>query len=232
MNSRSILIGCIAFAAGALALGFAWQTRWGFAVLAVLLGVAWALPELLASSKRLGLLGAGWLAGVWFGSFVLLAVGWIFAGGGWQLGLIAISAGLAAWDLGAFRRRVFGDEAEQRTLLRAYHPAGRVGAPANGVSAHSRSNGEETAPEAEPAAPGQQAEQKQAEQQHAEHMAFERAHLRALGWVSLVGVAAAVLIILASRLIHLSLNLGLALGLILAVLVGLLILARLLGREA
>lgn len=221
LNSRSILIGCIAFAAGALALGFAWQRRWEFAVLAVLIGAAWALPELLASSRHLGFLRSGWLGGLCFGSIILLAVGWIFAGGGWQLGLIAISAGLAAWDLGAFRRRVFGDAAEQRTLLRAYHPAGRVGAPANGAFAHSRSNEEETVHEAEPAAPAQQAE----------HLAFERAHLRALGWVSLAGVAAAVLIALASRLIHLSLTLGLALGLILVVLVGLLILARLLGRE-
>jgi hypothetical protein len=200
------LITGICLSAGGLAILLALAGDWTAASLALAVGLLWALPELLPAQKRLAWLGKDWLSNTWFGLLALGAVGVSLSGWRWWFAFGIVAMALAAWDLQAFRRRTLsGHAAGEQTRLRAYHNA-RAGR----AVLESQNN------------PGASTQ--------AESAAFERAHLRALGWVWLVGVVGTALLYELASLLRFQAELGLALGLSLALVVGLILLARLLAR--
>jgi hypothetical protein len=210
-NSRTLLLICIALSAGSLGLAFALSGNLPATLLALAIGLVWALPELPRTppwaQKRLAGLAGDWLANICFG-LLSLGAAWVsLSGRPWWLGFWIVAVALAAWDLHAFRRRAFSAQRPgEPTWLYAYHPAG-LGQAGTGSSTDIAGS------------------------TRAESAAFDRAHLRALGWVWLVGVAGAAGLYGLARLLRFSAELGLALGVSLALVVGMLLLARLLAKH-
>lgn len=218
MNSRALFLVCVGLASLGVAAPLWQRGALDLAALALVAGLAWATPALLASPPPAqGLrqaLDAAWLNSAWFGLFALAAMlmAWLEAGS-WPLALLVVCASLAAWDLGAFRRRLAGAPGPA-TRLRSYQLFPERQAP----------------PPPSPASPPEGAAEAGMAAQALERAALERAHLRALGLASLAGIG----ISLAGYLLvgWLGFQAGLALMLVLGVALaaGLVALARLVGR--
>jgi hypothetical protein len=105
VKSRSIFLACVALAAGGLGLAFILAGDFTPALLALAVGLVWALPELWPKQKYLAGLGGNWLSNAWFGLLTLGAVWVHLSGRPWWLAFGIVVTALAAWDLHAFRRR-------------------------------------------------------------------------------------------------------------------------------
>lgn len=229
LNSRAIFLTCVGLACAGLSIALG-QGGWlGLSGLALAAGLAWAAPELLTGSQDATLqslrrsLAPAWLGDAWFGLFIFGASLTGFQGGGsWGLALLTICAALAAWDLQAFRRRVYPVEAEN-IHLRAYLAQNRRSTTPEAASGDvAEGSGWYLPSDANPAR-----DSTEADVQAAERAALERAHLRALGLVSLSGFGLAYLCFgLAGWLgFEAGILVGLGLGLVLAVI--LVVMARL-----
>lgn len=208
MRSRIFFLTSVLLGAGGLAVLFGLAGVWSVAGFALAVGLAWALPDVLPGQRKVAWLRQGWLSNSCFVSLSLVAVGLLWLGRPWWLAMAFLSFILAAWDLQAFRLRVYpAEKVGGLTVLRAYH---------SGI----------------PVAPGQvQGEFPSASPAQAENAAFERAHLRALGLVTLASAGGALLLYLIAGLIRFQVGLGLAFGLTLALVLGLIFLARLVLRQ-
>lgn len=224
INTRILFFACLIVANGGLGATFALRGERGAALAALLAGLAWALPELsffqkAAARQRQGWLkDARWLSNLCFGLTALLAALCVLVGYAWWLALALLAAALAAWDLFAFRQRVFaGRQESSRTVLRAYRRANPVATSAP-----------ETGPEPVGEALDESAMSPEGALQamQAERLAFEAAHLRMLGWVILGGLAGAGLIYTAAGWLRFPSGLSLALALSLGLVILLIGLAR------
>lgn len=202
-DSRTLFLACAATAALASGLSLALAGQPGLAVLALLIGLLWVWPEVRRSERRLAWLGHATFSSAWFGCLALAAAVGLAGGAPGWLALACIAAGLAAWDLSAFRRRI--------------NPGQGAGLPPGGDSSAGKVSHSRAMPDLQIDTP--------------ERAAFEKVHLRALGWTLLSGLGAALLIFIAARLWQFPARLDLGLGLGLAWIIGLLVLARLIGKN-
>jgi hypothetical protein len=96
---RLLTLLCVGLATLALALGYASQTLWEGAGLAVAIGLLWLAGDWRSWDWTADVCLAAWVGLAAFGSWQGLPAGWM---------LIGVVAALAAWDLAHFAMRLSG----------------------------------------------------------------------------------------------------------------------------
>jgi hypothetical protein len=228
----SAILAAVALSTGAMLAGSP-----TVAILAVALAGLWLSPELLPASGWRDRLRSGWVSNACLGTFTLFALWLELVDQPWPLAVGVLAAALAAWDLFAFRRRVYWQErALGGAVLRAYHAPGARMADGNTPepgAAYPLAYPESDTPagaageEDETQLPAQAAVVASA----AANAALERSHLRALGAVILAGVGCAALLYLLAGAVELRLGLAAALGLGLGLVIALIVLVRVVNRS-
>ena len=191
MNSRFLFLICVALASASPSVLFALHGANEAAGLILVPGLAWALPELFPRQRRLGWLHAEWISNLCLLITAIAAAGLLINGWAWWWALATICIALAAWDLHAFRLRVFAPQTTLvGTTLRYFRT--QMAIPNGGHESNQlgADGGEEPAPESstKPAKSDNQADVAQ-ESAAFEHRSAERTHLRALALVTLAGLA-------------------------------------------
>ena len=231
-NSRNIFIACALVAGSGLAGALLLSGYIAAALIAAAAGLVWALAELLAERAGMDWLRQSWLSNTCLALIALGGVWLELIGEPWWLALAILIAGLAAWDLFAFRRRVFWQQRSKGgAVLRAYR-AGGNGLPAGqGIAsqaayplAYPESQNETGEVETDTPMAAEAATE-------AESVALDRAHLRALGSVTGAGAISAVLLYLIAGVINLRVGLGSGLGLSLLLSIALILLMRMMARS-
>jgi len=232
-NSRNIFIGCALLAGGGLASALLLNGYAAPALLAAGTGLIWALAELSSDRNGLDLLRRSWLSNT---CLALIAIGAIWLeliDEPWWLALAVLIVGLAAWDLFAFRRRVFWQQrAGGGAVLRAYRASG------NGLPVGQGIASQAAYPLAYPESQSESASVEEVDgplaaqaAAMAESAALDRAHLRALGSVIGAGAISAALLYLIAGVINLRVGLGSGLGLSLLLSIALILLVRMMARS-
>ena len=226
MNSRYLFLVFVALTSGGMCVLFALHGANEAAGLILVFGLVWALPELFPRQRRLGWLRAGWISNLCFLFTAIGAAGLLLNRWSWWWALLVISVALAAWDLQAFRRRVFApDTTLVDTILRSYQTGSENGASPtapDGSSTEDEKLTGKTAQETSLPLNGSAAR---------ESAAFERSHLRALALVTLAGLFITAIVYELATRVRFSPVLGVGLLLSLGVVVVLSFLARLLVRS-
>jgi hypothetical protein len=122
MNSRILFLAGALACAGLQAVLYGLAGATGVAILAVLIGLLWTLPDLFPGERKLAWLRQTWLSNLWFILLGLASIGILWIQRPWPVAVLVLILSLAAWDLHAFRQRVYpAERVGGATVLRAYH---------------------------------------------------------------------------------------------------------------